>query len=53
MAQFESLTEEQEKELHEALVDHITSNLTFTELIDIVASTLVNEEVDRQLQEYD
>ena len=38
----------QEQELHEALVNHITSNLTFAELIDII-STLVNEEVDRKL----
>ena len=37
---------EQEQELHEALVNHITSNLTFAELIDII-STLVKEEVDR------
>jgi hypothetical protein len=39
---------DQEQELHEALVNHITSNLTFAELIDII-STLVNEEVDRKL----
>lgn len=40
---------EQEQELHEALVNHITSNLTFAELIDII-STLVKEEVDRKLE---
>jgi hypothetical protein len=40
---------EQEQELHEALVNHITSNLTFAELIDII-STLVREEVDRKLE---
>ena len=39
---------DQEQELHEAFVNHITSNLTFAELIDII-STLVNEEVDRKL----
>ena len=40
---------EQGQELHEALVNHITSNLTFAELIDII-STLVKEEVDRKLE---
>ena len=40
---------EQEQELHDALVNHITSNLTFAELIDII-STLVKEEVDRKLE---
>jgi len=50
MSQFESLTEEQEKELEKALVDRIASNLTFTELIDIVASLSLRE-VAGQLQE--
>ena len=39
---------DQEQELHEALVNHITSNLTFAEIIDVI-STLVKEEVDRKL----
>lgn len=43
------MSSEQEQELHEALVNHITSNLTFAELIDII-STLVREEVDRKLE---
>mgnify|MGYP000405950502 CR=1 FL=1 len=40
---------EQEQELHAALVNHITSNLTFAELIDII-STLVKDEVDRKFE---
>lgn len=42
------MSPEQEQELHEAFVNHITSNLTFAELIEIV-STLVNQEVDQKL----
>lgn len=42
------MSPDQEQELHETLVNHITSNLTFAELIDII-STLVNEEVDHKL----
>lgn len=43
------MSPEQEQELHEALVNHITSNLTFAEIIDII-STLVKEEVDDRLE---
>jgi|TARA_B100001093_G_scaffold135533_1_gene128010 hypothetical protein len=42
------MSPEQEQELREAFVNHITSNLTFAELIEIV-STLVNQEVDQKL----
>jgi len=44
------MSPEQEQELHEALVNHITSNLTFAEIIDII-STLVKEEVDNKLED--
>ena len=40
---------EKEQELNAALVNHITSNLTFAELIDII-STLVKDEVDRKFE---
>jgi len=42
------MSPEQEQELREAFVNHITSNLTFAELIEIVSS-LVNQEVDQKL----
>jgi len=42
------MSPDQEQELREAFVNHITSNLTFAELIEIV-STLVNQEVDQKL----
>jgi len=42
------MSPEQEQELHEAFVNHITSNLTFAELIEVI-STLVNKEVEEKL----
>jgi len=50
MSEVEGLTEEQEKKLEKALVNRIASNLTFTELIDIVTSLSVRE-VSQQLSE--
>jgi|TARA_R110002167_G_scaffold343563_4_gene552723 hypothetical protein len=44
------MSPEQEKELERALVNRIASNLTFTELIDIVTS-LSLKEVSEQLEE--
>ena len=43
------MSPEKDQELHEALVNHITSSLTFAEIIDII-SVLVKEEVDRKLE---
>ncbi|MDB4317746.1 hypothetical protein N9973_00450 [bacterium] len=42
------MSPEKEQELHEAFVNHITSNLTFAEIVDVI-STLVNQEVDKKL----
>jgi hypothetical protein len=50
MSRDKRLTEEQEEELRKTLVNRIASNLTFTELIDIVTSLSVNE-VSQQLSE--
>jgi hypothetical protein len=50
MSEDGKLTEEQEEELRKTLVNRIASNLTFTELIDIVTSLSVNE-VSQQLSE--
>lgn len=50
MSEVEKLTEEQEKKLEKALVNRIASNLTFTELIDIVTSLSIRE-VSQQLSE--
>lgn len=50
MSEDRKLTDEQEKELEKTLVNRIASNLTFTELIDIVTSLSVNE-VSQQLSE--
>lgn len=50
MSEDKKLTEEQEEELRKTLVNRIASNLTFTELIDIVTSLSVNE-VSQQLSE--
>ena len=50
MSEVQRLTEEQEKKLEKALVNRIASNLTFTELIDIVTSLSVRE-VSQQLSE--
>lgn len=50
MSEVEKLTEEQQEELRKALVNRIASNLTFTELIDIVTSLSINE-VSKNLSE--
>ena len=50
MSEVEKLTEEQQEELQKALVNRIASNLTFTELIDIVTSLSINE-VSKNLSE--
>jgi hypothetical protein len=50
MSEVEGLTEEQVEKLKEALVNRIASNLTFTELIDIVTSLSLRE-VSQQLSE--
>lgn len=50
MSEVEKLTEEQVEKLKKALVNRIASNLTFSELIDIVTSLSVNE-VSNQLSE--
>jgi len=42
------MSEEQEQELKKALVNRISSNLTLSELVDIVTALAVNE-VDGQL----
>jgi hypothetical protein len=44
------MSPDQEKELEKALVNRIASNLTFTELIDIVTSLSLRE-VTQQLEE--
>jgi len=44
------MSEEQLDELKQALVNRIASNLTFTELIDIVTALSANE-VTKQLEE--
>jgi hypothetical protein len=48
MPELEKLSEEQVEKLEKALVNRIASNLTFSELIDIVTSLSVNE-VSKQL----
>jgi len=50
MSEVEKLSEEQVEKLEKALVNRIASNLTFTELIDIVTSLSVRE-VSQQLEE--
>jgi hypothetical protein len=50
MSEDKRLTKKQEEELEKTLVNRIASNLTFTELIDIVTSLSVNE-VSQQLSE--
>ncbi|MDB4761396.1 hypothetical protein OAG04_00130 [bacterium] len=50
MSEVEKLSEEQVEKLEKALVNRIASNLTFTELIDIVTSLSVRE-VSQQLSE--
>lgn len=50
MSEVEELTEEQQEDLKKALVNRIASNLTFTELIDIVTSLSINE-VSKNLSE--
>jgi hypothetical protein len=50
MPELEQLSEEQVEKLEKALVNRIASNLTFSELIDIVTSLSVNE-VSKQLSE--
>ena len=50
MSEDKRLTKKQEEELVKTLVNRIASNLTFTELIDIVTSLSVNE-VSQQLSE--
>ncbi len=50
MSEVEELTEKQVEKLKEALVNRIASNLTFTELIDIVTSLSIRE-VSQQLSE--
>lgn len=50
MPELEKLSEEQVEKLEKALVNRIASNLTFSELIDIVTSLSVNE-VSKQLSE--
>ena len=50
MSEVEKLSEEQVEKLEKALVNRIASNLTFTELIDIVTS-LSAREVSQQLEE--
>ena len=50
MSEVEKWSEEQVEKLEKALVTRIASNLTFTELIDIVTSLSVRE-VSQQLEE--
>tara|TARA_A200000159_G_C7294875_1_gene327402 strand:+ start:82 stop:288 length:207 start_codon:yes stop_codon:yes gene_type:complete len=50
MPELEKLSEEQVEKLEKALVNRIASNLTFSELIDIVTSLSVNE-VSKQLSD--
>ncbi len=50
MSEVGKLSEEQVEKLEKALVNRIASNLTFTELIDIVTSLSVRE-VSQQLSE--
>lgn len=47
MPEVNNLTEEQEEDLEKKLVNRIASNLTFSELIDIVTSLSIKEVKDQ------
>ena len=47
MSEADNLTEEQEESLEKKLVNRIASNLTFSELIDIVTSLSIKEVKDQ------
>jgi hypothetical protein len=47
MSEADNLTEDQEENLEKKLVNRIASNLTFSELIDIVTSLSIKEVKDQ------